>query len=109
MSVRVKLTTNTYKARLTGGAVRATLKSPSVRVKLGTVKIPAGAGSDANFVHVQGSSLAVWTITHNLGKYPAVSVFDPAGDQFYGTVRHLDVNSLTITFKTPQAGTATLN
>lgn len=50
------------------------------------------------YVHDQGVPASVWTITHNLGFYPNVEVFDSAGNEAEGVVKHIDSNTLTITF-----------
>ena len=40
------------------------------------------------------------TITHNLNKFPSVTVVDSAGSNVIGSVNHLNKNSFTITFNT---------
>ena len=66
-------------------------------------------GQDKNYVHDQGTASNVWTINHNLGKYPSITVFDSAGTQVEGEVVFTDLNNLTITFNGGFSGTATLN
>src|SRR5687767_11484425 len=64
-------------------------------------------GADSHFRQsFSGSSV---TVTHNLGKYPSVTVFDSAGDEVEGTVRHLSTNSLGLTFSAPFSGTVVCN
>jgi hypothetical protein len=65
---------------------------------------------DKNFVFVQGVPSAAWSITHNLGKFPSVSVVD-SGDTSVlgGQVEYIDNNNLTITFIAAFAGKAFLN
>jgi hypothetical protein len=70
---------------------------------------PGGGGSDANFVFTQVSALATWNITHNLGKFPSVTIVDSSNNQVFADVQHTDVNSLVIQFATPFAGKAILN
>lgn len=65
--------------------------------------------SDKNFFHVQNTPSAIWTITHNLGKYPSIEVFDSAGSQVEGTVTFINANSITIQFSAAFSGKATLN
>lgn len=48
-------------------------------------------------------------VTHNMAKYPAVSVTDTAGDEVVGTVSYIDTNSLIVTFNNPFSGTVTCN
>lgn len=61
---------------------------------------PVGpGGSIENYRHVQGTPASVWTITHNLGFYPAgVVVRDSGGDIRYGSVAYVDLNTITISF-----------
>lgn len=66
-------------------------------------------GGDKNFTFIQSTSAAVWTITHNLGKRPSVSVVDSAGTNVVGAVNHNSNNELTITFSSAFKGTAYLN
>lgn len=68
-----------------------------------------GMGGDLTFHYNQGSSATVWTINHNLGKFPSVQVFTSAGDKIEGDVHHINVDSLTITFTAAFAGDAYLN
>lgn len=64
---------------------------------------------DKNFTHVQSSPSSVWSITHSLGKYPSVSVFDSSGNQVEGDVDYLNTSQVSLTFSSAFAGTATLN
>ena len=64
---------------------------------------------DLNFTFTQGTPATTWTITHNLGKFPSVSVVDTADTQVYGDVEYIDDNSLRITFSAAFGGKAYLN
>ena len=66
-------------------------------------------GGDKNFTFIQSTAAAVWTITHNLGKRPSISVVDSAGTNVMGAVNHISNNELTITFSAAFKGTAYLN
>lgn len=73
---------------------------------------PAGSGGgsgDLNFTHEQVSAAATWTITHNLGKMPSVTVIDSGGSGIVGSVTYPSVNQLVIEFSAPFAGFAYLN
>lgn len=48
-------------------------------------------------------------VNHNLGKYPAVTVFDSAGDQVEGSIAYNNTNSLEVSFAAPFSGTITCN
>jgi hypothetical protein len=65
--------------------------------------------ADKNYVHNQGVSSAVWTITHSLDKYPSVYVIDSVGDAVEGAVQYLTANQLTVTFSAAFSGSAILN
>ena len=74
---------------------------------------PAGeyapGSGDLHYVHTQSSAASVWSITHNLGKYPAVVVIDSAATSWEGDVAYTSTNGLTITFSAPFSGVAYLN
>ncbi|HRY32123.1 MAG TPA: hypothetical protein P5531_04055 [Bacteroidales bacterium] len=65
--------------------------------------------SDKYYRHTQALPAAVWTVTHNLGKRPSVTVTDTAGTQVEGQVDYVNSNTLTITFSAPFSGYAELN
>lgn len=68
----------------------------------------AGVGS-GYYVHTQAVSSAVWTIVHNLGYFPAVSVVDTANTTVIGSIQYLDANSIQVSFSAPFSGTAYLS
>ena len=55
------------------------------------------------------TNLDVWPITHNLGKYPSVTVVDTALTQIFGRVDFINSNELTVTFSVGFKGKAFLN
>ena len=59
---------------------------------------------DITFTHNQNTTSNTWTITHNLNRFPSVTVVDSADTIVYGTVVYNSANQLTITFF--QAGSA---
>lgn len=70
---------------------------------------PGPPGSDANFVYNQVALSDTWTITHNLGKYPAVSIVDSGGTTIIGDIEYLSVNQVQLTFTTALVGSAYFN
>lgn len=64
---------------------------------------------DKDYRHNQNSASSVWTINHNLNKFPNVVVFDSADNQAVGAITHVNKNQLTITFSASFSGTAYLN
>lgn len=67
------------------------------------------AGADLHYTHTQGPAASVWVITHNLGKFPDITVFDSAGDECDGDVVHNSLSQVTVTFSAPFSGVAYLN
>jgi hypothetical protein len=45
-----------------------------------------------------------WTVNHNRGVQPVVSVLNEAGQEITADVEHQTVNSFIVTFTTPQKG-----
>ena len=70
---------------------------------------PTQTGGDKTFVFTQGIPQPVWVITHNLNKYPSVSVVDSFYEQVYGKVDYIDKNKLTVTFTAAFSGRAFCN
>ena len=69
-----------------------------------------GGGDDKHFTFNSPSpASAVWNVTHNLGKFPSVSITTSAGDAVYADIEYIDINSLTITFSYPTGGKAYMN
>ena len=71
--------------------------------------VKASAAGDLNFVFTQAVPAITWTVTHNFGKYPSVSIVDTNNQEVFAQVDYVDVNSLTITFAEAQAGKAYIN
>jgi hypothetical protein len=70
---------------------------------------PSRVGASRHYVHEQRQASAVWTVNHNLGKVPAVTVVDTAGTEVIGDVRHVDENTALLTFSAPFSGKAICN
>lgn len=66
-------------------------------------------GGDKNYVHTQSTPAATWTVSHNLGKRPAVVVVDSAEDVVYGDIQYIDDNTVTLTFSGAFSGKAYFN
>jgi len=74
------------------------------------VQIPSiGGGSVQSFTWTQNIALAVWTIPHNLDKFPSVTVVDTLGNLIYPDVSYVDSNTVQITHGSAFAGKAYLN
>jgi len=70
---------------------------------------PSKTSADIHYVWDQQSAQSVWDITHNLGKYPNVTVIDTGNNVIYGDIQYLTVNRLQISFASANAGKAYLN
>lgn len=69
---------------------------------------PNGTGADKTFTTTFSVSDSVM-VNHNLGKYPAVNVFDTAGSEIDGDIDYIDLNNVKLGFSAPFAGTVTCN
>lgn len=70
----------------------------------------AGSGGDKTFSHTQSASSSSWTINHNLGKKPSVTVTTLAtGIQVIGEVTYTNNNTLVVSFAAAVSGIAHLN
>lgn len=65
--------------------------------------------ADCHFVYEWATPESAVTVTHNLGKRPAVTVVDTAGSEIVCDVRHDDDNTVTLAFSAPLRGTAYFN
>jgi hypothetical protein len=106
-------TVPTTKAGLpTGGATNYVLmKISNVDYDAGWFPAPTGGGGggDLNFIHSQVAPAASWAITHNLGKFPSVSVVDSGQSLIIPDVLYVDNNRVTLSFGASTSGKAYLN
>lgn len=65
--------------------------------------------SAGSYIHNQSTSSATWTITHNLGFYPSVSVVDSGGNYVVGDVTYVSLNVVSIAFSSAFGGKAYLS
>lgn len=79
----------------------------------GEVSTPAtGAiinGGDKNYIHNQIAPNNVWTITHNLGKFPSVTISDSTERIVIGDIHFINNNEIQIFFKGAFSGKAYIN
>ncbi|ARA99134.1 siphovirus ReqiPepy6 Gp37-like family protein [Geobacillus thermodenitrificans] len=61
-----------------------------------------------SFIHEQLTPSSLWVITHNLNKYPSVTVTDSAGNVVVGDVKHTSLNTTEISFSAAFSGKAIL-
>jgi hypothetical protein len=89
-----------------GDVLTAELDGPSNTI---VWKPKATQSTDKHYTHNQGVASDTWTITHNLGKMPSVSVTDSAGTQAVGEISYVSLNQLIVYFTVPFSGKAYLN
>jgi len=94
--------------------------APSDAVSLDTVKtdsdIASAISNSKKFTHIQGVPSTIWNITHELNRYPSVTVADSAGtvvigEVLYGngTIAPNELNEITLYFSAGFSGYAYLN
>jgi hypothetical protein len=64
---------------------------------------------DKHYTHEQSIPASTWTVTHNLGKKPAVSVTDSAGTAVHGEINYIDLNQVELVFNAAFSGVAVFN
>jgi len=62
-----------------------------------------------SYIHTQSASASTWTINHNLGYYPAVSVVDSGENLVIGDVTYISANTLSVSFNASFGGKAYLS
>lgn len=60
------------------------------------------------YVHANTSNNS-WTVNHNLGKYPSVTVISKSGVEIFGELSFTDVNTIQLDFSEAVEGNAYLN
>lgn len=61
------------------------------------------------YIHNQETASNIWTINHNLNKYPSVTVVDSTGREIICDVKYTSNNTITLNFKSSFSGRAYLN
>lgn len=62
-----------------------------------------------NYFYEQQRAAKTWEITHNLNKYPSVTVIDTEGRVMHGEIKYNSLNKVTISFSAAFSGSASLN
>lgn len=88
------------------GVLFAKVDGEWVEVVGGGAVVGPGAPS---YTHVQGVAATVWTITHDLGYMPNITVVDSAHEVVEGDVIYGPVGTISIIFSAAFAGTAYLS
>lgn len=75
---------------------------------IGSTVSPVGVSTDKHYKHEQADRATVWTVNHNLGKYPTVHV-QYMNSMMHGIIRYVSENVLEIEFCVPCKGMAICN
>lgn len=78
--------------------------TPTLASHLATKAYVDGVGADKHYVHTQGAPTTTWTVTHNLNKYPTVSVTDGSRNVVMANVLHNSVTQCTISVEQAASG-----
>lgn len=62
-----------------------------------------------SYTHIQVVAASTWTINHNLGYYPAVSIVDSGENLVMGDVTYISSNTLSVSFNASFGGKAYLS
>lgn len=94
------------------GEILASIQGGGVSVVASVIGPPGprglAGGEASTFTYTQDAPAMVWTIDHNLGHEPLISITDAAGDEVECTVRNPTVNRTTATFSEAISGRARL-
>lgn len=66
---------------------------------------PAGAAGGSVVEHVQSVAASTWTVLHNFGRRSQVTILDNSYVEVEADVDQSDINTVVVTFPTPQTGT----
>lgn len=104
--------TNFYNVGLTAVSGQSNGNIENLR----SYSISVFTAGDKNLLHTQSSASNTWTVNHNMGKYPSVSIVEcnPTanevdGDLVIGEVTYNNINQLTIKFASAIRGVAYIN
>ena len=70
---------------------------------------PPGPPGGGTYTYIQSTPSASWAITHNLARFPSVTVVDTTNREVDGDVQYVDNNNVLLTFSAPFSGEAFLN
>lgn len=109
-NINVQLKTFTIETSLSGLRGKSAYESWLSEGNVGTESdFVTAMLQDATFVFTQQAPASEWTITHNLNKFPAVTIVDSAESVVYGEIQYLTNNSVKISFTAEFSGKAYLN
>lgn len=65
--------------------------------------------ADKNYVHTQSVPSLTWSVTHNLNKYPSVTIYNSSNEEIEGMIIHTHINQTVIIFNAEFSGHAVFN
>ena len=74
-----------------------------------SIQIDEVEGFDSHFEFTQGTPATTWDITHNLDKFPSITVVDTANTTVIGSYEYITKNRVILSFSNQFAGKAFLN
>lgn len=74
-----------------------------------SIQIDEIEGFDSHFEFTQGVPSTTWDITHNLSKFPSITVVDTANTTVVGSYEYITKDRVILSFSSPFAGKAYLN
>lgn len=92
---------------VTGGTKNFRLGSV-LSLVTGSINVP-GEDEVDSYVHTQAVTSSVWTINHQLDKYPSVVIVDDDDNVVHCNVNYQDKNNIVATFSASVTGKAYLN
>lgn len=98
-----------YTYKLNNGESRSAITGAVPNAESNWTEHVSSGGGDLAYTHTQTVASATWTITHNLGKFPSVTVIDSADSVVIGDVVFTSVNELVVSFSGIFSGKAYLN
>lgn len=109
--------TNTASSRsettesVVGSSQTLTIDGNQISISNGnTIELPQHDDvSHETYTHDQGMPSTLWSIVHNLGKSPSVTIVDSSGEIVDGKVIYVDSNQINIEFNAGFSGLAYLN
>jgi hypothetical protein len=91
------------------GVVRTSVRDVDEASDSKLVTEKAVAEATKTFIFDQAMASDTWVISHNVGKYPSVSLVDSAGTKFMAEVSYDSKNQITVYINSPTTGKAYLN
>ena len=95
------------------GVIKVAIRIPLIQINGRTAELPS---SDKfhnkvidSFIFEQTISSAIWTISHNMNKFPGVTVILNNNLEVYGSKKYVDSNTIELTFSRPISGKVYLN